>query len=179
MQHVFGAEIAADKSIRNHRFLEEALELVQANGCSQSEAHQLVEYVFGRPIGDPDQEMGGVMVTLAALANASGLLMWHAGVRELQRVWQPEIVNKIRHKSANKPKFSPLPGPGPDDKDVRLNSSGSVAVDHNYFFERIDENTPQGVKLQLLGQGGVAIYGTYRKGDDFWTHWAPLPKVRP
>lgn len=37
--HCFGATIGADKIERNHRFLEESLELVQAGGCTASEAH--------------------------------------------------------------------------------------------------------------------------------------------
>lgn len=40
---------------RNHRFLEEALELAQANSCTKAEALELVEYVFGRPKGDVRQ----------------------------------------------------------------------------------------------------------------------------
>ena len=67
-----GPLIAADVTERNHRFLEEALELVQSKGCTASEAHQLVDYVFSRPVGEPFQELGGVMVTLAALADAAG-----------------------------------------------------------------------------------------------------------
>lgn len=105
----FGAEIAADRVERNHRFLEESLELVQALGCTASEAHQLVDYVFGRPVGDPPQEVGGVMVTLAALCLASGLDMHGAGEVELARISVPELVAKIRAKQAAKPKHSPLP----------------------------------------------------------------------
>jgi hypothetical protein len=71
----FGTVIASDKVERNHRFLEESLELVQATGCTQSEAHQLVDYVFNRPVGEPAQEVGGVMVTLAALCLANRLDM--------------------------------------------------------------------------------------------------------
>ena len=69
----FGAVISKDTVERNHRFLEEALELVQAKGCTATEAHQLVDYVFNRPVGEPSQEVGGVMVTLAALCSASCL----------------------------------------------------------------------------------------------------------
>ena len=103
----FGAEIAADHVERNHRFLEEALELVQSCGCTASEAHQLVDYVFGRPVGEPAQEVGGVMVTLAALCLANDQDMHSAGETELARIWGK--VEQIRAKQAAKPKHSPLP----------------------------------------------------------------------
>ncbi|MCG3782736.1 hypothetical protein [Delftia acidovorans] len=103
----FGAEIAADRAERNHRFLEESLELVQSCGCTASEAHQLVDYVFGRPVGEPAQEAGGVMVTLAALCLANSLDMHAAGETELARIWGK--VEQIRAKQAAKPKHSPLP----------------------------------------------------------------------
>ncbi|MCP3017490.1 hypothetical protein [Cupriavidus basilensis] len=107
MLECFGVEIAADARERNHRFLEEALELVQACGATQSEAHQLVDYVYGRPVGDKHQEVGGVMVTLAALCLAQGLGMHEAGEAELTRIWTK--VEQIRAKQAAKPKHSPLP----------------------------------------------------------------------
>jgi hypothetical protein len=56
-----------------------------------------------------------------------------------------------------------------------LNSAATVAVDPNYYWQPI-QTAPRGVKVQLLGAGGVAIYSTYH-GDKFFTHWAPLPKV--
>jgi hypothetical protein len=107
--HCFGEEIARDGRERNHRFLEEALELVQSTGCTASEAHQLVDYVFGRPVGEPHQETGGVMVTLAALCLAHGLDMHAAGEDELTRVWGK--ADEIRAKQAAKPANGPLPGP--------------------------------------------------------------------
>ncbi|MDX4956276.1 hypothetical protein [Delftia acidovorans] len=103
----FGAEIAADRRERNHRFLEEALETVQAAGCTASEAHQLVDYVFGRPVGELGQEVGGAMTTLAALCLANGIDMHAEADKELARVWT--MVEKIRAKQAAKPKHSPLP----------------------------------------------------------------------
>ncbi len=109
----FGAEISADKIERNHRFLEEALELVQSNGCTRDEAHQLVDYVYGRDQGDINQEVGGVMVTLAALCLATGLDMHAAGETELARVWTK--VEQIRAKQAAKPKHSPLPMVSPSE----------------------------------------------------------------
>lgn len=103
----FGPEIADDVTERNHRFLEEALELVQSTGCTASEAHQLVDYVFGRPVGMTGQEIGGVMVTLAALCNALSRDLEILGPMELDRVWNN--IEKIRVKHAGKPKHSPLP----------------------------------------------------------------------
>lgn len=107
LMECFGAMIAGDREERNHRFLEEALELVQACGCTASEAHQLVDYTFGRPVGEAAQEVGGVMITLAALCLANGLDMHEAGEAELARIWT--MVEKIRAKQAAKPKHSPLP----------------------------------------------------------------------
>ena len=104
LQVCFGPLIAGDREERNHRFLEEALELVQALGCSASEAHQLVDYVFGRPVGEPAQETGGVMLTLAALCLANGMDMHSAGDTELARVWTK--VEAIRAKQAAKPRFA-------------------------------------------------------------------------
>lgn len=103
----FGEAIARDKTERNHRFLEEALETVQAGGCTASEAHQLVDYVFNRPVGELWQEVGGAMNTLAALCLAYDLDMAECGDREIARCWTK--VEKIRAKQAAKPKHSPLP----------------------------------------------------------------------
>lgn len=57
----------------------------------------------------------------------------------------------------------------------KIDSTGTAAVATDYYWLPIDENTPRGVKLQLLGQGGVAQYSSYH-GDPFWQFWAPLPK---
>lgn len=107
MMACFGPAISADKVERNHRFLEEALELVQACGCSRDEAMQLVAYVYDRPQGEINQEVGGVMITLAALCLANGFDMHSAGETELARIWTK--IDQIRAKQASKPKGSVLP----------------------------------------------------------------------
>ncbi len=103
----FPAAVRSDRAERTHRFLEEALELAQANGCSREDAAALVQYVYDRPIGRPDLEVGGTMVTLAALCSASAINMDEAGDRELVRNW--ERIDQIRAKQASKPHGSPLP----------------------------------------------------------------------
>ncbi len=107
MQKCFGSEISRDSVERNHRFLEESLELVQSLGCTKNEAIQLVDYVYDRPVGDPPQEVGGVMVTLAALCLAADMDMDSCAEAELARIWTK--VEQIRAKQAAKPKHSPLP----------------------------------------------------------------------
>ena len=103
----FPAAARSDRAERTHRFLEEALELAQANGCSRDDVIALVQYVYGRPVGVPELEAGGVMVTLAALCSAYGINMNEAGDRELKRNW--DRIEMIRAKQAAKPRGSPLP----------------------------------------------------------------------
>lgn len=107
MNATFTKDIVEDKTERNHRFLEEALELVQACNGTQAEAHMLVDYVFNRSRGERAQEVGGVMVTLAALCNANHLRMIDSGNVELERCWKN--IAKIREKQLSKPLHSPLP----------------------------------------------------------------------
>lgn len=104
----FGEEIAADKIERADRFVEEALELAQTiPGFTVERALALVEYVFGRPVGERGQEVGGVGVTLAALCNTYDLNIAAEWERELARVWTK--VEAIRAKQATKPVGSALP----------------------------------------------------------------------
>jgi hypothetical protein len=104
----FGEAILNDKVERNHRFLEEALELAQACACTREDAHTLVDYVFDRPVGRPKQEVGGVMVTLAALCLVHKMNMHDEGAKELHRIWGK--VEAIKAKHDRKPTGTPLPG---------------------------------------------------------------------
>jgi len=103
----FGPKIALDRTERAHRFLEEALEMVQAGNCTRDEAHQLVDYVFLRPTGEMRQEIGGTLVTLAAFCDAYGIDMAECGDVELARCYQH--IHAIRAKQKQKPQFGPLP----------------------------------------------------------------------
>jgi NTP pyrophosphatase (non-canonical NTP hydrolase) len=107
MDACFGDEIKADVQERCDRFIEEALEFVQAAGYSADRAHALVDYTFGRPQGDINQEVGGVMVTLAAMSNTLGVDIGACAEAELARVWSK--IAAIRAKQAAKPTGSALP----------------------------------------------------------------------
>ena len=124
IQECFGPEISSDRVERKHRFLEEALELVQACGAHQNEAHELVNYVYGREKGAAEQEVGGVMVTLAALCLANGFDMDQCGEAELKRIWTK--IETIRAKQAAKPKNSPLPQPDAEREAERLRSAADT-----------------------------------------------------
>lgn len=106
-----GPTITKNKRERNFRFGEEALELLQAAGCSKSDVLDLVEYVYGRERGDLEQEIGGTMVCLAALCTAHGINLELAGNLELDRCWNN--IDKIRAKHDDKVLRTPhtaLPG---------------------------------------------------------------------
>lgn len=112
MMVCFGEMIAGDKEERAQRHLEECLELVQAAGMPQEHANQLVSYVYGRPVGELKQEVGGVMVTLAALCLAHQQDMHVCAELELKRIWTK--VDQIREKQKTKPMIGPLPGAYPE-----------------------------------------------------------------
>lgn len=108
LRECFGDVIPFDKIERADRFVEESMELAQTTpGFTRDRAHALVDYVFDRPVGEPAQEVGGVMVTLAAYCLANGLDMAQAGETELARIWTK--VPQIRAKQAAKPTGSALP----------------------------------------------------------------------
>ena len=61
---------------------------------------------------------------------------------------------------------------------MKFNSDQTVAVSTIVYWEPIS-TCPQGVKVQLLGVGGVAAYGIYQRGDDnFWIGWSAVPARR-
>lgn len=111
--HCFGSEVLLDVRERSDRFLEESIELYQALGGTHANAHELVDYVFGRPNGEPLQEVGGVSLTLAGLCAAAGIQLSAAAHAELSRVLAPELVARVRAKRAARPLNSPLPGSAP------------------------------------------------------------------
>lgn len=97
----FGLDIANDRNERNERFLEEALELVQSAGLTKDQAHNLVDYVYARPKGEIEQEVGGVTVTLDALCSAHNIDREACEETEINRIWGN--IDKIRDKQKKKP----------------------------------------------------------------------------
>jgi hypothetical protein len=142
MMECFGPVISADTEERNHRFFEEAAELVQACGMKRDHAHALVDYVYDRTVGERAQEVGGVMVTLAALCRAQCIDMHDAGEAELARIWT--MAETIRAKQAAKPRGSALP--------VRLPFREAVEnmvgmLEENEWAEHVETTTGKGDPL--------------------------------
>ena len=137
----FGEEVSNDKLERGDRLLEEVLELLQSGEYPQERVAALTAYVWSRAVGEPAQEVGGVMVTLAAYCLAHGLDMHEAAETELARIWTK--VEKIRAKQAAKPKGSALPqawpatpSPGADFKAGMLRAA-EIALRHDFSIMAI------------------------------------------
>lgn len=113
MGQCFLPSLYSNMTERGDRLLEEVLELLQAHGYDKARVPTLVDYVFGRPVGEPVQEVGGVMVTLAGYCWVAGIDMHAAGDAELARINQPDVMAKIRAKQEAKNALhfdTPLPG---------------------------------------------------------------------
>lgn len=102
MTACFGSEKGRNIRERCFRFLEEALELVQSLGITRADALKLVDYVYQRVEGEPIQEIGGTMVTLAALCQSAQIDLSLAALCELNRIHDPVIMQKIRDKQVSK-----------------------------------------------------------------------------
>jgi len=57
-----------------------------------------------------------------------------------------------------------------------LNNDKTVAVSPDQYWLKIDSDTPRGVKILLLGIGGVASIGQWDGKNKFWRGWQALPK---
>lgn len=82
----FGLEILTSRRERALRIAEEAIELAQAEGIERTQTAALVEHVYDRPVGDPDQEAAGIGVCLLAWAACTGRAIHQLIERELTRV---------------------------------------------------------------------------------------------
>lgn len=78
------AALAPDERVL--RVLEEVIELAQAEGITRDQARTVVDHVFGKPPGDPVQEVGGVGVTLLAYCQTRGISADRAEQSEFDRV---------------------------------------------------------------------------------------------
>jgi NTP pyrophosphatase (non-canonical NTP hydrolase) len=81
--------------MRVTRFLEEAIELAQALGVEREKAHELLDFVYDKPVGAVDQELAGSFATLLLVAESQGLDLGQEGVKELRSAMTEVIRNQI------------------------------------------------------------------------------------
>lgn len=99
---LFGAETASTKRTRLLRFLEEAVELVQAGGLSLEDQLHILRVVNAREAGEFGQEIGGVMVTLYLAAEVHGFSVEAEEDREIERIHTPEVMDRCIRRQAEK-----------------------------------------------------------------------------
>ena len=92
----FGVESQQDRQKRVLRFLEEAMELFQAEGGEQGRAEALLQRVYSRPAGEVGQEVGGVCVTLLSYCSAAHLSLEECEAAEIARVLDKPVEEAQR-----------------------------------------------------------------------------------
>ena len=68
----------------------------------KARAEKILNYVYSRGSGEPEQEAGGVGVTLSCLLSVNNISMGEAFALELERISCPEAISKIRNKQNKK-----------------------------------------------------------------------------
>jgi len=97
-----GHEVADDLAERNHRFCEEALELLQACGYTRAQIDAMADVVYSKP---PSSNQGGecadVIICLVQLARARNIDLVKMVREGIARNWANS--DKIREKNRTKP----------------------------------------------------------------------------
>ena len=82
----FGNHDALFVPQRGLRLVEVAIETAQACGCDPALIHSPIDHIYAKPVGDLPQELGGLGVTILALAGAAGVSADAAEASEFARV---------------------------------------------------------------------------------------------
>ena len=166
----FRPEVWEDKQERARRFCEESLELCQAAGMSKEEVQKHIEWVFNRPVGELPQEVGGTMVTLAALCGVAGIDMEAAAKEEYERINIPEVRNRISAKQATRDIIgTPLEVTTPVAEDLLANLNDknysrteiidAMRAELTDFCGDLNTNWPETDEEDNAGTNGYTIMG--------------------
>jgi hypothetical protein len=85
VRDIFG-DLGMDRSERVARFVEEAVELAQAEEIDRALVLAIVEHVYSKPAGATPQEVGGIGVTLLAFCAAAGISADDCELKEIARI---------------------------------------------------------------------------------------------
>lgn len=173
VREVFTKKEANDARERSLRTAEEALELAQACGVDTATLHRLVDYVMGRPAGEPAQEIAGTMVTLYAMAAALGVDADAAFETELVRIQQPEVIDRCRRRQHEKREA------------LTLSSNEQLGLDDTFMKQLVATRpvtsledslvdvTPEDTTLlpsAMVEELGRRIW--FLRGKDHWEAWS-------
>lgn len=143
----FGDDHAKSIEQRGIRLAEEAIEAAQASGCQKDMLHRLVDHIYGRPVGKLHQELGGVGVTLLALAQAAGVDAETAEVREVDRILAKPLAHfTARDAAKNAAGFNVLTGTTP--AEIRRPTLRVPGI----TLTGADEHTDVDALVRLLGE---------------------------
>lgn len=98
----FGDHDARSIPQRGLRLVEEAIETAQACGCDAAMLHRLIDHIYAKPVGELGLELGGLGVTMLALAEAAGFSADAAEVNEIQRVTSKPLGHFAARNAAKK-----------------------------------------------------------------------------
>lgn len=98
----FGDHDARSIAQRGLRLAEEAIETAQACGCDAAMLHRLIDHVYAKPVGELRQELGGLGVTMLALAQAAGISADAVEQAELERVRAKPLSHFAARNAAKK-----------------------------------------------------------------------------
>jgi hypothetical protein len=93
-----GEKALMDRQERAARLVEEAIELAQAEGVPEIRIVNVARRVYDRPVGEVEQEIGGIGVCLLAYCHASGFNFVTLTDREVTRIEKvPVEVSRAKH----------------------------------------------------------------------------------
>lgn len=87
----FGNDQMRSPQQRALRLIEEAIELAQSVFADKDQLHRLVDYVYSRPVGQVEAELGGVGVCLLAMAECVRVNADETEEREVARIMAKPI----------------------------------------------------------------------------------------
>jgi NTP pyrophosphatase (non-canonical NTP hydrolase) len=107
-------EIARNRDERAARLAEEAMEVAQAEGVPLETLKRIADRIYSRPMGELGQEVGGLGITLYALAANCGLDLFDEIEREWKRVlskprdwWRRKHAEKVAAGTADLSPITP------------------------------------------------------------------------
>lgn len=95
----FGLDHCENLPLRGQRTLEECAELTQCLGLSRENAHKTIDAVYDRPVGDADQEIGGILHTVGILCESMTTVYSREGFRFDMNELHEREVRRVLKKS--------------------------------------------------------------------------------